>query len=427
MNSRKKIFFTFPIFVVTFLFFSSAEFGTIRNKVSSSSEPISDHRCKKFRQFLFLVTNITDVFLIEKPLLMQISDLGIDFNFCTNLSNKVSFALLNTTKLVDFSLNFAENLSKEWQMNTDSNISLQLISDLLTIEIFELKKTKYYWMIASKNNETISALLPIPLTRQSDNLSYIYVPADIKFFLWQLDRSRLLECNRTTAEVVKKIRFSRNMSLTPAIDEIQFRTMPLARDLLYESRKDGVLIGGSLLGWYRDCDIVADTTDFDFALKATEYDKKFEDKIVKDKRIQMYWILGRENDSLELSFYRNDVKVDIFLLYSLNSSNSYVSGMSVPTRQSLLYIFPVLSEICTAVIRFQLFFVPCNVKEFLLAEYGPEWHLPHFNNDYYFDRSAHNIHMGKVWSRGEWPKVCRSYLKTEALVASKCTISKRFG
>lgn len=359
---------------------------------------------------LFLLSTIvyTDLFLIDENIL-KVIDSGNPIQLCKNCDG-ILFGLFDTT---NFS-SFLDHLEADLPLNltfirTAGHRYVKIKLDETSIDIVQVEKHKKFWKIGGTREKPFRAVLPSTLVVHKENNLIFNIPNNIEFFLWQLERSEFIGCNATMAESVKQIRLKYNKSLTPVISDLQFENLPLTRDILYESRKDGFLFGGTLLGWYRDCDLIHDTTDLDFALKSFAYDYKFEEKLIGDKRIEMYWILGRLTDSLELSFYKNGAKVDLFLLYPLNANETYVSGMKVPEKQSIRYIFPHVTRLCTGAIRHELFFVPCNFKEFLGAEYGPKWYIPHFTSDYIWDKSAYNIRLSHKWSESQWLRVYRKF------------------
>lgn len=167
------------------------------------------------------------------------------------------------------------------------------------------------------------------------------------------------------------------------------------------------LFGGTVLGWYRECAIIPYTADMDMAVPATQYRKELEKALIADKNLMLRWVLGKPNYSLELSVTYMGVKIDLFFLYE-EADKTWVGGMFVPEKEKLRWEYPKLMNLCTAELKERLFYVPCNVVDFLEADYGPEWREPFHDDQFVWFSSHRNVKRVGKWSTNEWTAVYRT-------------------
>ena len=73
-------------------------------------------------------------------------------------------------------------------------------------------------------------------------------------------------------------------------------------------------ISGTLLGWYRQCDVITYSGDVDFGIFIHEYDARL---IAEFQRagLELMHLFGKTTDSFELSFAFADMKLDLFFFY----------------------------------------------------------------------------------------------------------------
>ena len=73
-------------------------------------------------------------------------------------------------------------------------------------------------------------------------------------------------------------------------------------------------ISGTLLGWYRQCDVITYSGDVDFGIFIHEYDARL---IAEFQRagLELLHLFGKTTDSFELSFAFADMKLDLFFFY----------------------------------------------------------------------------------------------------------------
>ncbi|KAH7724260.1 Fukutin [Aphelenchoides avenae] len=227
------------------------------------------------------------------------------------------------------------------------------------------------------------------------------VPDSIPRFLKSWARGRFYSCKRliTRAENV-----ARTIPLSFADSIAEFR------DLCEEHNVTCSLFGGSLLGWYRECSIIPHTWDFDFAMRRSEHSEELIQTFIDSKTFRLKWILGRLNDSLELTVIKEGQPIDLFYLYEDAARGmDYTAGMNEGARQQLRWYQPKMQGVCAGDLLDKLVYVPCNTVDVLRATYGDKWMKDHPSGQYDWLNSPKNVEFGVVYSSTEWPLVMRRY------------------
>uniref|UniRef100_A0A915PU34 Fukutin n=1 Tax=Setaria digitata TaxID=48799 RepID=A0A915PU34_9BILA len=222
----------------------------------------------------------------------------------------------------------------------------------------------------------------------------IWIPVSKSEFHWKWKQGRFLECIR--------LNISKGQD-SPVIPDSYVDNMAIFRDFLEYYRATPFLFSGTLLGWYRECSFIKDTTDVDMAMRITSLDPVMLKHMEKSSEFKLHWILGKVNDSLEVSIYSGNIKIDLFFLYE-NKDSAWVGGMMVTERKKLRWFYPPIMQICTGDLLGRLFHVPCNVEEILEAEYG-NWRVPHPTANFIWYKSHKNIHEAGYWSKNDWNDV----------------------
>ncbi|KAI6241920.1 Fukutin [Aphelenchoides fujianensis] len=166
-------------------------------------------------------------------------------------------------------------------------------------------------------------------------------------------------------------RFLRNWANSRFLDCLDLRETTVLRDLLDENDATMFLLGGTLLGWYRECSLIPHTTDLDFAVHSTEINAELVKKI--ERKYRLVHELGTLEDSFELTVWLAGVSTDLFVMYALNETTSYATVVDISHRRTFLVVYPPISALCTGVLLDFLVHVPCNVEDVLKADYGPKW------------------------------------------------------
>ena len=71
---------------------------------------------------------------------------------------------------------------------------------------------------------------------------------------------------------------------------------------------------GTLLGWYRQCDVITYSGDVDFGIFIHDYDARLIAEF-HQAGLELMHLFGKTTDSFELSFAYGDMKLDLFFFY----------------------------------------------------------------------------------------------------------------
>ena len=131
--------------------------------------------------------------------------------------------------------------------------------------------------------------------------NFYYIPSDLDQFLFDYDHSAFLECNRELAESTSKQMGAKYVNQDKRLSMIG-QTIQYLGDTLSSFKKHYWLAGGTLLGWYRECDIIPHTSDVDFAIWSHEYDPKIKEYFLGNTAVRVWGTLGMVND-IDIIFY----------------------------------------------------------------------------------------------------------------------------
>ncbi|KAE9419629.1 hypothetical protein Angca_005087, partial [Angiostrongylus cantonensis] len=229
------------------------------------------------------------------------------------------------------------------------------------------------------------------------------IPWDIKRFIEFWKRSKLVQCRGI--KVVRSMQ-SRYLPLAKTL-----QTMSSLMSYLTDFDIYPFLCGGTLLGWYRECDIIPHTKDVDFAALIEEHNPNLLTHLQSNKtKFRLTRLLGRVNDSYEFTFQPlggGRPSIDLFWVYS--SENSSWVGGTAKDGSKFKYTYPRFNETCATDLLGHIFWVACNPELAILVEYGPEWYIDHPTHRYSWSTSHFNVRPNGKWSKEELKDVYRVY------------------
>lgn len=218
-------------------------------------------------------------------------------------------------------------------------------------------------------------------------------PMDTSGFVWNLDHSKFIECDYARAR-----HFFMKYSKKETDDMPDFRRA--ARQLLSIVSKvlDGLgvpfwISSGTCLGWYRQCDTIPYSKDVDIGIKIKDYTVDMITAL-ELAGLQLAQQFGKVLDSLELSFFYGDLKLDIFFFYEEND-HMWNGGTQAKTGNKFKYIFPKFNLSWTEFLGIRLR-VPDPPLPYIEANYGKNWEIP--VHDWDWKKSPAN-----VVENGRWP------------------------
>ncbi|CAJ0598381.1 unnamed protein product [Cylicocyclus nassatus] len=221
------------------------------------------------------------------------------------------------------------------------------------------------------------------------------IPTDIEHFLEYWKRSKLIECINMKVE--------RDSSARYLPKDKTLRMMSTLMRYLVSFHIYPFLNGGTLLGWFRECDIIPHTMDIDFAAFVDEYKPEVLEHLQKNQTtFYLTRKFGKPNDSYEFTLRPRDRSLpimDLFWMYS-SGNESWVGGSSSDGGK-FKYTYPRISDICAGDLFGHIFWVPCNSESIVVTEYGPEWYKDHPTANFSWFSSHYNVKKNGKWSAKE--------------------------
>lgn len=232
----------------------------------------------------------------------------------------------------------------------------------------------------------------------------VRIPKNYSHFLHEHSSSRFLECRSREAKAFYQL-YPEDTS-TEAMD---FRMR--AKSLLHLASKVLSVLGvpfwlssGTCLGWYRQCNIIPYSKDVDLGVWIKDYRHDITQAFQK-AGLPLKHKFGKVEDSLELSFQGNDVKLDIFFFYD-EGDIVWNGGTQAKSGKKFKYVFPRFSLCWTELMELKVR-VPCETGDYVMANYGPNWNVPVKTWDW--KTSPFNVQENGVWPVREWDDVIQVY------------------
>lgn len=168
------------------------------------------------------------------------------------------------------------------------------------------------------------------------------------------------------------------------------------KEMMKDFRMPFWMSSGTLLGWYRQCNVISYTTDIDFGA-----DSRFAVDVTEARMRQNQfgfkplYIWGLVSKGYEYSLIRGGYKADLFFVYPAEDGKVAIFGH---TKTSFNRYFYPKFDLCTGQLRGIRINVPCNTKELLQLEYGEEWSQPVSKWNYI--TSPRNRGPTEYWPKG---------------------------
>nr|XP_039261848.1 fukutin-like [Styela clava] len=228
----------------------------------------------------------------------------------------------------------------------------------------------------------------------------ISVPYHIRAFLDEYANSRFIECDHAKAEnFVAKYEIE-----IPQQDKL---FQEAAKKMLVETKKIFEKIkvpfwitGGTVLGWYRQCNIISYDTNIDIGIWKHDY----KEEIISAMEENGFFFkskFGTLKEGLELAFLdKSDTKINIHVF-----SNGHDHVTHLRTRKDgkrFLFSYPPF-ELCWSEFVGIKVKVYCDSLMYVSLYFGPGWYKPQKDWLWYVN-SNHAIPMGH-WTQHEWKSV----------------------
>ncbi|XP_013888474.1 ribitol-5-phosphate transferase FKTN [Austrofundulus limnaeus] len=232
----------------------------------------------------------------------------------------------------------------------------------------------------------------------------VQVPHNISDFLMQQRGARFLECRYRDARSFLQLYPEDTSAAAVDFHRKAKSLLQLASRTLAALHIPFWISSGTCLGWFRQCSIISYSRDVDIGVFITDFRPEVVSAF-RDAGFSLKHKFGKVEDSLELSFLDNDVKLDIFFFYK-DGGVVWNGGTQAKSGRKFKYIFPVFS-LCWAELLEVRVRVPCETLDYVMANYGPTWNIPVKSWDW--KTSPSNVLENGVWPVLEWAELIQVY------------------
>lgn len=232
----------------------------------------------------------------------------------------------------------------------------------------------------------------------------VRIPRNITRFLYEQQHAHFLEC---------RYRDARNfLQLYPddsSPEAVEFRRkvkslLHLTAQILARLGIPFWLSSGTCLGWFRQCSVISYSRDVDIGIFIVDYRPDIVAAFM-NAGLSLKHKFGKVEDSLELSFLSDDVKLDIFFFYQ-DGGIVWNGGTQAKSGRKFKYIFPQFS-LCWAELLELKVRVPCETLDYVMANYGATWSVPVRSWDW--KSSPSNVQENGVWPHDKWSDLIQVY------------------
>lgn len=232
----------------------------------------------------------------------------------------------------------------------------------------------------------------------------VRIPRNVSRFLSEQKHARFLECRHRDAR-----NFLQLYPDDSSPEAVEFRRkvkslLHLAARTLAPLNIPFWLSSGTCLGWFRQCSVISYSRDVDIGIFIAD----FRPDIIAAFRtagLSLKHKFGKVEDSLELSFLSEDVKLDVFFFYE-DGDIVWNGGTQARSGRKFKYVFPGFS-LCWAELLDLKVRVPCETLDYLSANYGPMWSVPLRSWDW--KTSPSNVQENGAWPVAEWAELIQVY------------------
>ena len=137
------------------------------------------------------------------------------------------------------------------------------------------------------------------------------------------------------------------------------------------------LTDGTLLGYFREGDLIEHDLDADLGLLIEDYS----DNIIpafKSAGFDLKYVLGEKKQGLELSFIREGVKVDLFFFYREGGRlwHGAWKGLDKGRKRNHIKYYYEPFELREVEFLGGRFNIPADTEKYVETKYGPGWREP---------------------------------------------------
>ncbi|XP_056875047.1 fukutin isoform X1 [Takifugu flavidus] len=232
----------------------------------------------------------------------------------------------------------------------------------------------------------------------------VRIPGNISHFILEQRHAHFLECRHRDAR--NFLQLYPEDSFPEAVD-FRRKVKSLLRVTAGILTTLGIpfwLSSGTCLGWFRQCSVISYSRDVDIGIFIVDYRPDIITAF-REAGLSLKHKFGKVEDSLELSFLSEDVKLDIFFFYE-EGDMMWNGGTQAKSGRKFKYIFPRFS-LCWAELLELKVRVPCETLDYVMANYGNTWNIPVRSWDW--KSSPSNVQENGLWPPAEWDQLIQVY------------------
>ncbi|CAD5223972.1 unnamed protein product [Bursaphelenchus okinawaensis] len=224
---------------------------------------------------------------------------------------------------------------------------------------------KLFGMLTNEVNVTQSRILPRFATRTvtvivNNNATVtIDIPVDLDKFWFYWSKSNFIKC--------RKLSMKRS-NTTRLIPKHKVSVLSKYREFADKWNTTFQIACGTLLGWYRECDLIPSTQDIDLTGPSSLIRPSFMKSI--QSKYDVRSVYGNDEDSLELNWVYHGVRTDLFFKYPHNGTHEKIGALDFANNKQIMSYYPKSTGTCAGDLHGVLVYVPCNAEEILVSEYG---------------------------------------------------------
>ncbi|CAB3366888.1 Hypothetical predicted protein [Cloeon dipterum] len=232
----------------------------------------------------------------------------------------------------------------------------------------------------------------------------LMVPSSINLYLEQRSSDHFIECSHSRAAAFFDEFGDDDSSEALKFKHKAWKLLTTAKQVLDQLNIPFWLSSGTCLGYYRQCDLITYSKDVDLGIMASDYSTNLIPEFQK-RGFKLKHVFGRINDSFEISFVYDDLKLDLFFFYREGNS-IWNGGTQAKSGLKFKYVFPSFTLCWTEFLQLKVR-VPCETLSYILANYGSGWSTPQRAWDW--KSSPPNVRPNGEWEKKDWPEVIQVY------------------
>lgn len=232
----------------------------------------------------------------------------------------------------------------------------------------------------------------------------VRVPRNVTRFLSEQRHAHFLEC---------RYRDARNFLQTYPDDSgpaaLDFRRkvrtlLQISVQTLGQIQVPFWISSGTCLGWLRQCGVISYSRDVDIGVFIRDFRPEIVQALTRSG-LRLKHRFGKVDDSLELSFVLDDVKLDVFFFYD-DGDVMWNGGTQARTGRKFKYVFPRFSLCWSEFLELKVR-VPCEAVDYVRANYGDGWRVPAATWDW--KTSPSNVLENGAWPADQWEELIQVF------------------